>query len=121
MGLLLGGASSSFSFSTLVGTAEGLDIMLEENISSMVLPTEGRVLWDRSHPATVEDTLTGGAGLGVMEMDAGVALTAVGMGGGGAGGLGALCFMDLVGGGGWGSAGSGSFGGAEVSCRNMTM
>lgn len=107
-------ASSSFSFSTLVDRLEGLDIMLEENTSSRVLLTDGRVLWDLSHPATVDDTLTGGAGFVEMEMDAGVALTAGGRGGWCAGGLGARCLVDLVGAGGWGSAASGSL---EVSCR----
>lgn len=56
-------------------------------------------------------------GGGAMEMDAGVALTAVGTGGGGAGGLGALCLVDLVGAGGWGSAASGSLELTELSCN----
>lgn len=54
-----------------------------------------------------------------MEMDAGVALTATGIGGWGAGGLGARCLVDLVGAGGWGSAASGSLVGTEVSCGKM--
>lgn len=37
-------ASASFSFSTLVDRLEGLDIILEENTSSTVLLTDGRVL-----------------------------------------------------------------------------
>lgn len=112
--------SSCFSFSVLVETDGDLDRRLEENISSKVLLTEGSVLWDRSHPATVEETLTGGAGFEEMEMDAGVALTATG--GCGAGGFGARCLVDFAGAGGgggggrWGSAGSGSFV-TEVSCR----
>lgn len=74
------GAGSSFlSFSTVVEAEGDLDMSLEGNISSKVLLTEGSVLWDRSHPPTVEDTLLmGGAGLGEMEIDAGVALTATG-------------------------------------------
>lgn len=56
-----------------------------------------------------------------MEMDAGVALTAVGTGGGGAGGLGALCLMDLTGAGGWDSTTSGSLEGAEDSYRKITI
>lgn len=99
--------SSSFSFS--------LDMRLEENTSSRVLLTDGRVLWDLSHPPTDEETPTGGAG--EMEMDAGVALTATGMGGGGAGGFGALCLVDFVGAGGWDSTVSGSLVVMEVSCR----
>lgn len=95
--------SSGFSFSALVETEGDLDRRLEENISSKVLLTEGSVLWDRSHPATVEETLTGGAGLEEMEMDAGVALTATG--GCGAGGLGARCLVDFAGAGGGGGAG----------------
>lgn len=84
-----------------------------------MLLTDGRVLCDRSHPPTVEDTLTGGTGFGEMEMDAGVALTATGTGtgGGGAGGLGARCLVDLVGAGGWGSATSGSLEMTDVSYR----
>lgn len=39
-----GEASSSFSFSTLVEMLEGFDIRLEENISSRVLLTDGKVL-----------------------------------------------------------------------------
>lgn len=54
-----------------------------------------------------------------MEMDAGVALTAVGIGGGGAGGLGALCLVDLVGAGAWCSVVSGSLGLTELSCGKM--
>lgn len=69
--------SSTFSLSALVALLVGLDNMLEENISSRVLLTEGSVLCDRSQPATVEDELLGGTGFGEMEMDAGVALTAV--------------------------------------------
>lgn len=110
----MGDPSSPFSLSTLVGMLEGLDLMLEENISSEVLLTDGRVLCDRSQPATDEAALTGGAGFGEMEMDAGVALTTTGTGGWGAGGLGARCLVDLVlGTEGWGSAGS------EVSCRQI--
>lgn len=106
----MGDPSSPFSLSTALGTLEGLGIMLEENISSKVLLTDGSVLCDRSQPATDEAAATGGAGFGEMEMDAGVALTA-GTGGWGAGGLGARCLVDLVlGTEGWGSAGS------EVSC-----
>lgn len=61
----------------------------------------------------------GGAGLGVMEMDAGVAATVAGTGGCGAGGLGARCLVDLAVAGGWESAASGSLEMAlmtEVSC-----
>lgn len=114
----VGKPSSSFSFSALVELLEGLDIKLEENISSKVLLTDGSVLWDRSQPATVEDALTGGTGFGEMEMDAGVALTAAAMatGGWGAGGLGARCLVDLAGAGGWGSATSGSL---EFSYRKI--
>lgn len=36
--------SSPLSRSTLAGGLEGLDIMLEENTSSTVAPTDGRVL-----------------------------------------------------------------------------
>lgn len=36
--------SSSFSFSIVLGVLEGLDIMLEENTSSTVLPADGSVL-----------------------------------------------------------------------------
>lgn len=36
--------SSPFSLSTLVGLLGGLDIILEENMSSKALPTDGRVL-----------------------------------------------------------------------------
>lgn len=84
--------------------------MLGENISSRALPTDGRVLWERSQPAPAAGSLAGGAGLGEMEMDALVALTAGAAGGWGAGGLGALCLADLAGAGagGWGSAGSDS-------------
>lgn len=41
---LVGDPSSPLSFSTLLGWLEGLDIMLEENTSSRVLLTDGRVL-----------------------------------------------------------------------------
>ncbi|CAG5928454.1 unnamed protein product [Menidia menidia] len=96
--------SFSFSFSALGGGLEGLgglETMLEENISgSRAFPADGRVLWDLSQPPPVGGAARGGAGGGAMEMEAGVALTAVGMGGGGAGGLGALCLMDLTGAGG---------------------
>lgn len=115
----VGEPSSSFSFSALVELLEGLDIKLEENISSKVLLTDGSVLWDRSQPATVEDALTAGTGFGEMEMDAGVALTAaaaMATGGWGAGGLGARCLVDLAGAGGWGSATSGSL---EFSYRKI--
>lgn len=96
------------SFSTEAGSPDGLDIMLEENISSRLLPTNGRVLWDLSQPPV--EVLVGGAGLGAMEMEAGVALTVEegGTGGWGAGGLGALCLVDLAGAGGGCSAGSAS-------------
>lgn len=60
---------------------EGLDKMLAENISSRALLTDGRVLWERSQPAPTVGLLTGGAGFGAMEMDAGVALTEVAAGG----------------------------------------
>lgn len=113
--------SSCLSFSALAETEGDFERRLEENMSSRVLLTEGSVLWDRSHPATVEETLTGGAGLEEMEMEeAGVALTATG--GCGAGGLGARCLVDLAGAGGgggggrWVSAGSGSFV-TDASCR----
>lgn len=69
--------SSTFSFSAPVALLAGLDNKLEENISSTALPTEGSVLCDRSQAATLDDELLGGAGLGAMEMEAGVALTAV--------------------------------------------
>lgn len=94
VGLVPGLAEASSSFSALLEMEDDLDKRLEENTSSRLLLTDGSVLWDRSHPATVEDTLTGGAGFGEMEMDAGVALTATG--GWGAGGFGARCFVDLV-------------------------
>lgn len=113
----MGEASSPLGLSMTVGRLGDLGMRPEENTSSTVVPTDGRVLWDRSQPATDEETLTRGAGLGEMEMDAGVALTTTGAGGGGAGGLGARCLMDLEGAGGWGSADSGSLVVTEVSCR----
>lgn len=97
------------SLSAEAGVLDGLDIRLEGNISSRLLPANGRVLWDLSQPPV--EVLLGGAGLGAMEMEAGVALTVVeeaGTGGGGAGGLGARCLMDLAGAGGGCSAGSAS-------------
>ena len=94
-------------------TASGLTSGLLENISSTVLPTDGRVLWLRSQPAPA--TLAAGGGgrgsgaiemvAGAIEMVAGVMATgaviaagavmaaaaAVGMGGGGAGGFEGRC------------------------------
>lgn len=115
-----GGPSSSFSLSTLVEVLEGTDIMLEENILCVVLPTDGRVLWDRSQLPD-EDSLTDGAVFGENEIDAGVAITAAGVGGWVVGGLGARCLVDLAGAGGWGSAASGSLELTEISCREMII
>lgn len=114
-----GETSSALSFSAAPPGFEGFDIRLDENISSRVLLTDGRVLWDLSQPPTEDEAAMGGAGVGAMEMDAGVALTATGAGSCGAGGLGALGFMDLAGAGGWDSAASGSLEMTELSWRKI--
>lgn len=111
-------ADPSSSFSTVAAGLEGFDLKLEENISSRVLLTEGRVLWDLSQPPTDDDdTLTGVTGAGAMEMDAGVALMAVEVGGWGARGLGALGLVVLAGTGGWDSTASGSLEVMELSWK----
>lgn len=63
------------------------------NTSSVVLLTEGSVLWALSQPSSNEGTIAGG--VGVTLMAAGVMLMGTGGGGGGAGGFGALCLAGL--------------------------